>query len=274
MILGKAQVSDFFVLNQPSVEVLHHNGFGQLRQHILMDNDQNAIVTELLYDPLGRESIRTKPTRVNTQRSLFKMHKNFIKSFNPQNGKIEGIVNDLNLSSEGYPYMRIVYHKNPLHMKKISGLAGKDFNVDGRFALRYNESTKIPFINNYFKGYKQKVEKLANGSQRILIFDQNENKIARYIRVPGFNHILSTYEYDSDNRMVKILSPAYHEAVKTFQKTGEFYQNGNEVLSENEKELQDKLGTHFKYDNHGNVVEKKTSDTGIEKITIFSIITI
>lgn len=190
---------------------------------------------------------------------------NFIKKFNPKDETIEGLVNDLNLDDEGFPYSRTVYHKNPLGEKKVQGLPGKDFSTSGKFSVKYEKNTKIPFINAFFPtshGFKHRAEKLSNGSTRVLVFDKNETKVAKYVEVPGFEHLLSTYEYDNEKRIVKILPPRYHEAVKTFETIDAVYQDGIAHLNREELTLQSKLGTHINYDRRGNLVMKQTPDEG------------
>lgn len=223
------------------------------------------IVTEKIYDKLGREFLSTKPTKIVTSEPLLVYQNDFIKKFNPEDGTIEGLVNDLNFDDEGFPYSRVIFHKNPLNEKKVQGLPGKDFSASGKFSVKHEKSTQIPFINAFFPsslGFQHRVEKLSNGSSRVLVFDKNEKKVAKYVEVPGFEHLLSTYEYDDELRIVKVLPPSYHEAVKTFEAIDAIYRSGISHLNGEEMTMQSKLCTHFKYDNRGNLIEKKTPDEG------------
>lgn len=178
---------------------------------------------------------------------------------------IEGLVSALNPNDEGFPYSQTVYHKDLLGERKIQGLPGKDFSASGKFSVKYEKTTQIPFIKAFFPsshGFRHRVEKLSNGSTRVLVFNTNEKKVAKYVEVPGFEHSLSTYEYDDELRIVKVLPPSYHEAVKTFEAIDSIYQSGISQLNSEEMTLQSKLCTHFKYDERGNIIEKKTPDEG------------
>lgn len=268
--LGSTIIQDLFILNRPIIELNIFNNWNNLLQTVKLISDESVIVTEKIYDELGREMLVTKPTKVsiNSSKQLLVYHDNFIERFNPEDGLIEGLVSNLNVKDEGFPYSRIVYHKNPLSEKKVQGLPGKSFSANGKFAVSYEKETEVPFINAYFPsshGFQLRVEILSNGSTRFLIYDKYGNKVAKYVEVPGFEHLLSTYEYDDEKRIIKILSPAYHEAVKTLEKVDAVHQGGN--LSDLEEKLQQKLGTHFKYDKRGNLIEKTTPDEG--KISLF-----
>lgn len=241
------------------------NNWNNEKQVIKLESDGAAIVTEKIYDEIGRELFTTKPTKVVTSEPLLVHHNNFIKNVSPQNGTIEGLVSDLNPDDEGFPYSQTVYHKNPLGEKKVQGLPGKDFSASGKFSVKFEKITQNPFINAYFpisNGFKHRVEHLSNGSSRVLIFDKNEKKVAKYVEVPGFEHLLSTYEYDDEMRIMKILPPSYHEDAKTFEKINAVYQDGNSHLNGDQVKMQQKLGTHLKYDKRGNLIEKSTPDEG------------
>ena len=43
--------------------------------------------------------------------------------------------------------------------------------------------------------------------KKVLVSDDRDNQVAVYIRPPGFDHILSTYEYDEADRLVRSLPP-------------------------------------------------------------------
>jgi YD repeat-containing protein len=117
---------------------------------------------------------------------------------------------------------------------------------------------KINVISNHFptrQGFRYKMEEKPNGTKKVAVFDRhNNNRVALYVYVPGYDHLLSTYEYDSQNRLIKILPPLYHERVHTFGKS-------NLNLTE-EMDLQKSLGTFMSYDETGRLIRKTTPDTG------------
>ena len=54
--------------------------------------------------------------------------------------------------------------------------------------------------------------------KKVLVSDDRDNQVAVYIRSPGFDHILSTYEYDEADRLVRILPSVYHEMAGTLKR--------------------------------------------------------
>ncbi|CAG9810193.1 unnamed protein product [Chironomus riparius] len=264
---GQIGIRDLFVINNPKIEIYYHNAFDEHQQVVKLESENSSVVTHHMYDRFGHETVKTKSTKVlkSASEPLLMYHGNFIKTFDPDTGKMDGDVVALNPSDEGFPYAQTMYHRNPLNEKKKVGQPGKKFSAQSDFATSYDKTIDIPFLNAYFPenlGFKKTVENLSNGSQTVLVFDKDNNKVAKYVQVPNFDDILTTIEFDSEKRIVKILSPQYHVAAGTMTKINVVYTPGDDHLSPDEKKLQDELGIHQKYDDKGNLVEKRTPDVG------------
>ncbi|HLP34927.1 MAG TPA: RHS repeat-associated core domain-containing protein, partial [Amoebophilaceae bacterium] len=270
---GKVLVEDCLIMNRPQVTVKHYNAFGEKTQVIQLEDAQTAQVNEVLYDALGREAITTKTTRVkrNAGQSLLTYRPDFVGNKNPAHpqsvwhtGILEGEVNRLNPADQGIAYKRTEYAPNPLDQEKSLGLPGPDFSITGRYATKISQHSGLAFLDNLFpthQGYRQKVEHTPNGSLHIAVFDQGNNQVAKYVRVPSYNHLLSTYEYDTENRLIKILPPLYHEKVNTASRLTA-WQFGEDRLSSEEKQWQQALAARFTYDRYGRLVRKFTPDSG------------
>jgi len=264
---GQVAVKDIFVISNPKIEVYYHSAFDEKQQIIKLESENTAIVTHHIYDEFGHETVKTKSTKVikSSTEPLLMYHGNFIKSFDPDTGKMDGDVVKLNAQDEGFPYQQTAFQKNPLNEKQKVGQPGKQFSLHSDFATSYDKTIDIPFLNAYFpenRGFTKSVENMSNGSQTVLVFDKDGNKIAKYVQVPNFDDILTTIEFDSEGRIVKILSPEYHVAAGTMTKVGVIYTPGDDHLTPEEKKLQDVLGIHQKYDDRGNLIEKWTPDVG------------
>ncbi|CAF0888058.1 unnamed protein product [Brachionus calyciflorus] len=271
---NKVLIEDFLIMNHPQLTIEYYNSFGDKTQIIQYENLNSILVTETLYDELGRESITTKTSRVyrNQNEPLLAYRSNFVTNKNTNNidsvwetDRIQGEVDKLNHLDNGYAYTRILYASNPLNQKSVLGLAGKDFSVKGPYATRMSQYSDIAFLENLFpqnKGFTQQVQYSPNGSLKVGVYDQDNNKVARYIRVPSFNHLLSTYEYDNAGRLVKILPPLYHKILHTATRLKEWH-FGDDNLTNEEKKMQTMLATRFYYDKtNGNLIRKITPDTG------------
>lgn len=271
---GDVAMENFITIDNPMVIVEYFNQWHEPTQIVNVENENVANVIGVLHDSLGRKSITTKATTVTrtTDQSLLRFYENFITNDNYDDPKsvwlthhIEGDVNDLNPTCEGFPYKRTLFEKNPSNDKEAVGLPGKLFSVLGPFSKKIESKTEIPFLLNLFpvsQGFTMYTKKNENRSQKVSVFDVNEKKVADYVRVPGSDHVFSINEYNSQGRIVKILPPTYHEKANTFNRKTP-WQFGDDHLTDEEKELQNLYGTNFKYDELGNVVMKSTPDGGI-----------
>lgn len=271
---GYVLFEHLFLLSEPQITVEYENAFGEIEQIIQLENPESAIISETLYDDVGRPGIVTKATRIfrKPDQSLLAYRKDFVtnKDFYSKDsvwetGIIKGEVDIINPSDKGFAYSRTKYAPNPLNEDTATGLPGKDYSIEGSYSVKKNTQSGIIFLNNLFpeiKGFTQEVEYAPNGACTVYVYDDHDNQISIYVRVPGSDHILSTFEYDEKNRLIKILPPSYHEKVGTASKTKP-YQFQEALLSMEEKQWQKALGTYFIYNKNDQLIQKITPDTGI-----------
>ncbi|BBB14767.1 Rhs family protein [Candidatus Rickettsiella viridis] len=275
---GHVAIKDLCLMNNPSVQVEYFNRFGEKTQVITLKDAQTALVSETLYDTLGRLAITTKVTSLTraSNQSLLAYYPDFVTNDHPSDsnsvwntGYLPGEVNHLNHQDRGFAYQRVTYAPNLLNEKQAIGLPGPDFSVGGPYVKKFSKQANIAFLTNLFplnQGYRQHVEIQPNGRRQVEIFDKNTNRVALYQHVPGYDHQLSTYEYDENNRLIKILPPLYHEKVHSRFKTQPLKTGEEARLSEQEKYWQ-RLGTHYVYHENGHLLSKTTPDSGTVTFT-------
>ena len=265
-------------MGNPRTEIEYLNEWGEKMQTVQLESDKFVLVSQILYDELGREGIKTKLTRVSVdnQVPLLTFYSDFIIGpIDPANAlsvwrthRLEGMVDRLNPLDKGVAYFRTEYETNPLNEKRVEGQPGPDFTVNGPYAKKFWTSAssgknKIAVIENHFppnKGFRQKIEEMPNGTKKVAVLDEQENRVALYVYVPGYDHLLSSYEYDSKNRLIKILPPIYHERAGTFMKTKPLWPMTKTKLSPEEIHL---LSTFMTYnEDTGLLIRKTTPDTG------------
>ncbi|WP_375331275.1 RHS repeat-associated core domain-containing protein [Candidatus Tisiphia endosymbiont of Oplodontha viridula] len=266
-------IEDCLVMNRPQLQIEYHNDLGEKTQVIQLEDARTAQVTQTIYDALGRAAITTKTTRVHRSpnQPLLAYRPNFVSKVDPVDqgsvwptGHLHGEVDRLNPDDQGFAYTRTEYARNPLNEKQILGLPGRDFSITGKYKTRFSRNAEIAFLSNRFpadQGYYQKEKHIQNGSKHVSIFNLQHNQVGLYVQVLGYDHLLSTYEYDTKNRLVKILPPLYHEKVNTFSMLTPC-KVGEQHLSIEEKRWQQALATRFSYDELGHLISKTTPDSG------------
>lgn len=274
---GEVLIENFIIMNRPQIEVQYLNAWGETTQTLHLVDDKRVHLNEKLYDILGRPSITTQTTEIkrSSEQPLLAYHTNFVEKVNPSDqssvwhtGRLQGAVDSLNPKNKGFAYTRVGFDQTPFNTHQVMGMSSPEFSIDGKFAKRFSNNSGIAFLDNLFPakdGFRQQAEMKPNGSQHVAVFDKDNNKVAIYVHVPGFDHLFTTYEYDDSHNLVKILPPLYHEKVETAIKT-EPWQPGNVHLTDQEKHWQKKLGTHLAYNSRGRLQRKITPDGGIVEI--------
>ncbi|KAI9559907.1 hypothetical protein GHT06_013914 [Daphnia sinensis] len=280
---GNTVIEDCIFLGNPRVELEYLNEWGEKMQTIQLESDTSVLVSQTLYDALGRPAINTKLTRITTdgQKPMLTYYTDFVSGpidpSNPlsvwQTHRLRGEVDRLNALDRGVAFFRVEYDVNPLNEKVIEGLPGPEFTVNGPFAKKtrtlYTSKDNIDVVENHFptsRGFRHKVEELANGTKKVAVLDENENRVALYIYVPGYDHLLSTYEYDNKKRLIKMLPPIYHAHAKTLMKSGPLLPTtkaNDQHLSTDEIRWQKIFGTYMSYDDETDrLISKTTPDAG------------
>lgn len=271
-VSGALSISNVITLAQPQISMEYFNAWGDRTQIVQLENPYTALVHETIFDQVGRDAIKVKATRIirtEDYTPLLLYYTDFVKNRYPShpssiflNGTLDGLANTLNPADEGYPFSRTLYHNDMLQEVKVEGLPGKDFSASGSFAKLYSRNSGLPFIEllfPYSHGFRQKVIQEPNGTRKVSVLDQKENEVAIYTKVPGFDNTLSIYEYDEKGKLVKILPPRYHDKMGTFFRTTP-WNFGEDKLTDEEKYWQGEFGTHYKYNEEDQLVEKKAPD--------------
>lgn len=270
---GLVVIENFAFINNPSLTVEYLNSWGEPTQVINLESQSVAQITETIHDMLGRRSITTKATRMKRTMNerLLDFYDSFILNdkYEDKNSvwfthHLEGNVDTLNPSCKGFPYKRTEFEKNPSRDIQAIGLPGKEFSIIGPYAKRFQSMSDEPFLLNLFpiiNGFKMYTTVNENGSRKVNVNDVNDKKVAVYVRVPGYDHILSINEYNSKGQIVKVLPPRYHEADQTITR-GEPWKFGYAHLTDDEINLQVAYGSIFKYDEDENMIMKSTPDGG------------
>lgn len=283
-LTGNISLNQLFIFSKPAIDIIYKNILDEELQIIQLENSQSSIVSQTLYDDLGRQAIVIKPTQiiVDDDKPLLAFQYDFIQNgYVHQNnnvwqtGKLIGIVNKYNPKDEGYSYSQVRYEDNPFNEKSIIGQPGLLFTVNGIGCLKYTRDAQLPFINLLFpskNGYSVNVCIQAHGTKQITVLDSYGNQIALYVYTNMGNNLLTTYEYNDENRVIKVLPPAYHahRDINTLSQVIPYIELMNQwQTNEKQRDIQNNFSTRLTYDKNGQIIERISPDTG-KQILIYS----
>lgn len=120
-------------------------------------------------------------------------------------------------------------------------------------------------------------EILPHGAKHITVLDpESGNKLAVYVETEeaqnksGAERLLTTYEYDQNDRLIRVLPPSFYSDTKTntlFVASATF-----EELNTWDSFIVNKHATRIKYNDVGQISEKISPDTAKQvKLFVYSI---
>jgi len=262
-LTGNLCLRQLFLFSQPTIDVTYKNILDEELQIIQLENSRSAIVTEILYDDLGRKTLVTKPTRiiVDDNKTLLAFHNDFIQNRSVSNAteKLFGTVSRSNPKDDGFCYYGIQYADNPLNEKTMTGQPGHSFQG----CLKYTRDAQSNFLDLLFPrkdDYSVEVCIQPHGTKQITVFDSYKNQVAVFVETITGNSLLTTYEYDDQHRLVQVLPPIFHaqKTVDTFDQVVPYRQL---MIQWQRNELAKNFSTRLKYNKRNQVVERITPDT-------------
>ncbi|MBX7152053.1 hypothetical protein K1X84_10460 [bacterium] len=115
---------DVFYLKNPSIAMTYIDGSGKTRQSQIWDID-SIIVTQPVYDKLGRAAVASKPAKVSAG---FGYRSGFC-SFDWNTTVMSGEVATYHSGDAGYCYTRTIFENSPLSRTIETGLPSATFNA-------------------------------------------------------------------------------------------------------------------------------------------------
>lgn len=182
----------------------YSDGFGKTRQSQSKASSTDMMISEILYDELGRGYIQTKPTKVGLASFLY--HTGFVTGFS--NNQLSGAVQSAN--NDYYAYTRTKYENSPLGRVIETGLPGLDFIVGSGHTSRMGYSTNGSEFSGFSSGnYLLATSTDPNGVVSYSMKDKMGNLIAEKIDPQGISST-TTYKYDDYHNLTHIYPPNYH----------------------------------------------------------------
>uniref|UniRef100_A0A182MWW9 Uncharacterized protein n=1 Tax=Anopheles culicifacies TaxID=139723 RepID=A0A182MWW9_9DIPT len=260
-------IREFIEMYDPSIKVTYHSLSGQPTQVLVYDSPNTMLVREILYDEIERPVLQTKWTKVYSKNdtNMFDYYEHFIKTFDNSTLQLTGLVADLNPTCKGFPFTYTVYGKDPTENKRMQGLPGKDYTINGKYMRTY---TNVPFnflLSSLFpeeEGFHHKAVHLPGGAVRVAVENDEGTKVAKYSKVGNYEHRLTTWRHGSNRKLLQELPPMYHYLAQTSTMIGNvsFFKANH---SSEQMALQRLWEVSYDYDNAKRLIRKRTPDGGI-----------
>jgi RHS repeat-associated protein len=184
------------IFTNPTVSIKYTNGSGAPIQQQIYGED--LIVSEIVYDNLGRPVIKTKNGKYENSFPVYKQ--DFVTDFNWDTGVMYGDISSFYPDDNGYPYNRIEYENNPLSRISESSIPGENFSIESGNTMKYDylsqdsyyvtEITDQDNINNFIindlLGRTKKKVQDAEGLELITEYIYNSSGYLEQIRLPNF----------------------------------------------------------------------------------------
>ncbi|XP_050072536.1 uncharacterized protein LOC126560624 [Anopheles maculipalpis] len=261
------QLWEFIEMYDPTVKVTYHSLAGQPSQILEYVDPATILLREILYDEIERPILQTKWTKVHndTDAHMFDYFDDFIHTFDNTTLQISGPVANLNPTCEGFPYTQTVYGNDPTENKRMQGLPGKDYTIDGKYSRTYSY---VPFnflLSSLFpekEGFAHKVVQLPGGAVRVIVENRKGKKVAKYSKVANYEHRLSTWRYGKNDKLQQELPPMYHYEAQTSiaQRLDSFFSTN---YTAEQTTLQQQWEVRYDYDEANRMTRKRTPDGGI-----------
>ncbi|XP_039447657.1 uncharacterized protein LOC120426919 [Culex pipiens pallens] len=217
------ELRDLIVMKDFDLLVEYSDTKGHPLQQISVEDSNNLLIRGFSYDSLGRKTVESVWSRIvinALSNQVLHYRSNFIID---SNGVVSGsLVTSTASEYQQYPFTTTQYLKCPLEIRTKVGFPGKENNINSKRAISFSKSSNSNFLQLLFppsNGFRYEVKHLPNGAINTIVMDNRDLKVAEYVAVPGYDHILTTYGYDEAGNLEEVLPPNFHQHARTLQAT-------------------------------------------------------
>lgn len=205
--------SNIVTFKNPQIGMTYTDGAGKERQTQALDGS-NCLVSETIYDVLGRPAITTKTARFDS--TLLAYRQRFVETMDWESGMLTGEVASYYPNDQGYPYSRTVFEASPLGRPLQQGIPGKAFAVGNGnphvVTREYGTNLQGFFAGDSYPSGQYLVEKLtdADGTPVYTLKDLSGQTLAKKagpIEAGSEVYQISRSIYDAAGNVVKVLLP-------------------------------------------------------------------
>ena len=209
-------IDNIVVYTDPIQNTTYLDATGKLRQTQAQESDNQILVSQTLYDNLGRAEATTKTTRINTS-SGFSHRNGFTEYTLPSNKQLGGSLHYYNQADSKYAYYRTKFEASPLGRSIGQGMPGTALRIGSGHTNRtnyYNNSTQgmgqtVGGKNYPGSAYSVIKSTDADGHSSWVMTDKMGNVIREKAQKSSSKTVQTAYRYDQYGRVSKIYHPNY-----------------------------------------------------------------
>ena len=250
----------YFSVSLLGTFVTYYDGLGRELQ-TQIDESNDLIVSEKVYDALGRLAIETKPARyLNT---LIGFQAGFIEA----SWNIGNIMSSSSYISDyydtspieanapdagGYPYLQTEYYEDPLNRVHFSIPPGKSFRTHNiQYEYASNSANELGYDANELYETRTWDE---NGIKTEVMTDKLGNNIGQRVDPSGLN-LTTKFIYDILGNLTKIIPPKASGSESSPYCTAMKYNTLGQLIEKNtpDADAQSEPDFKYNYDNNGNL---------------------
>jgi RHS repeat-associated protein len=219
---GSVAFGGLVVAGSPQIAATYFDGAARQRQGHSIE-DTAMVVTETVYDSVGRAAVKTKPAlfRASAAQPLLAYRPGFVSTLDWSTGVMTGEISNVLPADDGYPYSRQRYETSPLSRVVESGQPGKDFAI----TPAGGNTSRVSYGPNVAGGFPTDLA-LPAGEYRLItrtdpdgvtavsVSDKLGGRVAAGLLLdPGSSHYITTSylrDYQPAAQVETLRLPNYH----------------------------------------------------------------
>ncbi|MGD8781981.1 MAG: polymorphic toxin type 50 domain-containing protein [Ignavibacteria bacterium] len=216
------EIDNFIIYTDPVHSITYSDAAGKELQSQVEESNNNFLVSQNLYDDLGRAAVSLKTTRISD--TEFAYISNYVSGYDWTNDIISGLVKSEN-DNESYPYSRTVFEDSPLGRPIEQSIPGSGYQVGSgnttTFLYFSNMSTSFTGFNTSEGRYFVKLAIDPEGTYSYEMTDKIGNTVAqKYGPLDGL--LESQFKYDAYGNLEEVRTPNYYSLGTTY-KSNSYY---------------------------------------------------
>ncbi|MEM6793145.1 MAG: RHS repeat-associated core domain-containing protein [Acidobacteriota bacterium] len=251
---SQAAFSNIATFRRPLITVNNLDGAAKEFQSQAFEGD-GVVVTGSVYDPIGRQAVQVKATRVPGAVPGYRP--DYVLGFDAESGRLTGLASDANPEDEGYPYARTTFQRTAQSLSDRYGAPGRRLAIRGSdesshvARMEYRNHVKGQLGGDPFPSNEYFVTQMSdpNGDVSWTLTSKTDQEVAKGRGSAETGTLeMVRYVYDEAGRLSRVIPPKGVAALHAGEADAERFE------------------TRFEYSFSGETIREITPDAGTRRI--------